>query len=427
MAFIHKHNSSGKTYTFYSDEITSTEKNIFTVLVGKNGSGKSRLLNSLVIRGIEERKYVLAFSNSMYHKFPQLNNDKTFGYLCYANNKNILKNYAYSNALHGLMDQELVHLAIEKQLFHNMPLMQFKEWNIQNLIPLLILKLKQDPHRAYLLEKVLDFLGFEKNIHITFNRNKKSSDIFINAFNEKMLAFQNKTENHEILKEIAINLYNNKLTDYYFPMARDLKTFSAVGYGIALDLWKIKKINFIKKGEKISYRDLSSGETSFLTLGLFLLIFLENDSIICVDEPEINLHPEWQSQVINFLNNVFQKFKQCHFFIATHAPQIISGANGENIYIHDLEKNINQNINNFRNRSSDFQLSKVFNFPGNNNEYLIRKLIVILNKLNTEENFHLDLESQELLKNLDILINNKKIHEDDKVFVLFSLIKSYRG
>jgi len=61
MAFIHKHNSSGKTYTFYSDEIISTEKNIFTVLVGKNGSGKSRLLNSLVMRGIEERKYVLAF------------------------------------------------------------------------------------------------------------------------------------------------------------------------------------------------------------------------------------------------------------------------------------------------------------------------------------------------------------------------------
>ena len=210
-------------------------------------------------------------------------------------------------------------------------------------------------------------------------------------------------------------------------MTRDLKTFSAVGYGIALDLWKIKKINFIKKGEKISYRDLSSGETSFLTLGLFLLIFLENDSIICIDEPEINLHPEWQSQVINFLNNVFQKFNQCHFFIATHAPQIISGASGENIYIHDLEKNINQNINNLRNRSSDFQLSEVFNFPGNNNEYLIRKLIVILNKLNTEDNFHLDLESQELLKNLDILINNKKIHEDDKVFVLFKLIKSYRG
>jgi len=40
MAFIHKHNSSGKTFTFYTDEITSKEKNIFTVLVGKNGCGK---------------------------------------------------------------------------------------------------------------------------------------------------------------------------------------------------------------------------------------------------------------------------------------------------------------------------------------------------------------------------------------------------
>ncbi|MDV2470042.1 AAA family ATPase [Acinetobacter chinensis] len=427
MAFIRDHDSSGKKYTFYTDTVISENKNIFTVLVGKNGSGKSRLLNSLVMRGIDEKKYVLAFSNSMYHKFPQLNNDKTFGYLCYANNKNLIKNYAYCNALHGLIDQELIHLAIEKLLFHEFPLMQFKEWNIQTLIPLLILKLKQDPNRAQLLEKILDFLGFEKNIHITFNKNKKLSEIFINAFNNQIFSFHDKTDNHEILKEIAINLCNNKLTDYYFPMAQNIKTFSAVGYGIALDLWKIKRINFIKKGEKISYRDLSSGETSFLTLGLFLLIFLENDTIICIDEPEINLHPEWQSQVINFLNSIFQNFNLCHFFIATHAPQIISGANGENIYIHDLEKNINQNINNFRNRSSDFQLSEVFNFPGNNNEYLIRKLIVILNKLNIEESYHLDSESQELLKNLEILIKNKKIHEDDKVFILFNLIASYRG
>lgn len=143
MPFINTHESSGKTYTFYNDNNLSDSSNIFTVLVGKNGSGKSRLLNSLVMKGIDERKYVLAFSNSMYHKFPQLNNNKTFGYLCYANNKTVNRNYAYCNALHGLIDQELVHLAIEKQLFESFPLMQFKEWNIQNLIPLLILKLKK--------------------------------------------------------------------------------------------------------------------------------------------------------------------------------------------------------------------------------------------------------------------------------------------
>ena len=72
MTFIHTHESSGKKYTFYDKKLSSNTNNIFTILVGKNGSGKSRLLNSLIMRRLKDEKYVLAFSNSMYHKFPQL-------------------------------------------------------------------------------------------------------------------------------------------------------------------------------------------------------------------------------------------------------------------------------------------------------------------------------------------------------------------
>lgn len=78
-------------------------------------------------------------------------------------------------------------------------------------------------------------------------------------------------------------------------------------------------------------------------------------------------------------------------------------------------------------QQSHFQLSEVFNFPGNNNEYLIRKLIIILNKFNTEIDFHLDDESIALLEHLEKLIKYEKIDKEDKVFILFDLIASYRG
>ena len=156
-------------------------------------------------------------------------------------------------------------------------------------------------------------------------------------------------------------------------------------------------------------------------------IFLENDSLVCIDEPEINLHPEWQNQVLNFLNSVFSNFENCHFFIATHAPQIVSGTDYLHTYIHNLEKNETYSIDHFKNRSSDFQLSEIFNFPGNNNEYLIRKLIIILNKFNIEIDFHLDDESKALLEHLEKLIKHEKIDKEDKVFILFNLIASYRG
>lgn len=426
MTFIHTHESSGKKYTFYDKKLSSNTNNIFTILVGKNGSGKSRLLNSLIMRRLKDEKYVLAFSNSMYHKFPQL---RTYGskYYCYANYQGLQKNFSYCDALNKLIDYKLIEILDQKNLFDVSPILQYKDWSIRTLIPLLMLKLKQDPIREHLLDKILLFLDFDKNLHITFNKNKKNSDFFMGTYNNNLLYFENKTENHEILKQIYLNLCDSKLTDYYFPLASNLKSFSFLSYGIALGLWNIKKIDFTKKNHKVSYRDLSSGETSFLTLGLFLLIFLENDSLVCIDEPEINLHPEWQNQVLNFLNSVFSNFENCHFFIATHAPQIVSGTDYLHTYIHNLEKNETYSIDHFKNRSSDFQLSEIFNFPGNNNEYLIRKLIIILNKFNIEIDFHLDDESKALLEHLEKLIKHEKIDKEDKVFILFNLIASYRG
>ena len=59
--------------------------------------------------------------------------------------------------------------------------------------------------------------------------------------------------------------------------------------------------------------------------------------------------------------------------------------------------------------------------------HLIRKLIIILNKLNTEIDFYLDEESKTLLEHLRKLIKYEKIDKEDKVFILFNLIDSYRG
>ena len=68
-----------------------------------------------------------------------------------------------------------------------------KDWSIRTLIPLLMLKLKQDPIREHLLDKILLFLDFDKNLHITFNKNKKNSDFFMGTYNNNLLYFENKT------------------------------------------------------------------------------------------------------------------------------------------------------------------------------------------------------------------------------------------
>ncbi len=98
----------------------------------------------------------------------------------------------------------------------------------------------------------------------------------------------------------------------------------------------------------------------------------------------------------------------------------------KNSFILDLTNNSLKTIESFKNRSSDFQLSEVFNFPGKNNEYLIRKLILLLNKLNNEEDFILNTESNNFLKHINKLLKEEKIDQEDKVRILFNLVNSYR-
>lgn len=72
------------------------------------------------------------------------------------------------------------------------------------------------------------------------------------------------------------------------------------------------------------------------------------------------------------------------------------------------------------NRSADFQLTEVFSAPGNNNEYLLRKILIILNKLNTnmllsEDENH----TKELVKKL---YYEEKFQEHDKVKTLIEVL-----
>ena len=56
---------------------------------------------------------------------------------------------------------------------------------------------------------------------------------------------------------------------------------------------------------------------------------IEDNSLILIDEPEISLHPNWQMQFMDVLNNVFENFKTCHFIIASHSHFLVSDLENE--------------------------------------------------------------------------------------------------
>lgn len=165
----------------------------------------------------------------------------------------------------------------------------------------------------------------------------------------------------------------------------------------------------------------SSGELSLLFTMSSIAGEIQDSSLILIDEPEISLHPEWQLSFLSLLTDVFSNYKACHFIIATHSPNIISSLPENNAYIVNIETDRTKLMTSklYHNRSADFQLAKVFNSPGNNNEYLLSQVIEVLDNLCKSKEF--DNESLTTAKWL--LTFENKLEDDDKVKTLLNILK----
>lgn len=71
---------------------------------------------------------------------------------------------------------------------------------------------------------------------------------------------------------------------------------------------------------KVTVYDLSSGEKQVLLIMLKVLLQNEKDYIVFMDEPEISLHIDWQSDLIDKVRILNPN---CQLIIASHAPSLI--------------------------------------------------------------------------------------------------------
>ncbi len=92
-------------------------------------------------------------------------------------------------------------------------------------------------------------------------------------------------------------------------------------------------LHFLKNdGTPVHVNSLSGGERSYIILladlARRLQVFApgkrleEISAIVLIDEIELNLHPAWQSEIVPALTAVF---RACQFIVTTHSPQVLSG------------------------------------------------------------------------------------------------------
>ncbi len=128
---------------------------------------------------------------------------------------------------------------------------------------------------------------------------------------------------------------------------------------------------FVKKdGTPVYVGSLSSGERSFIVLLADLArrvqVFEpgkpldEIAAIVLIDEIELNLHPAWQSEIVPMLAEVFAA---CQFIVTTHSPQVLSGVESRQVRILESDASGTMKVStplSTRGRTSNYLLEGVF-------------------------------------------------------------------
>ena len=99
--------------------------------------------------------------------------------------------------------------------------------------------------------------------------------------------------------------------------------------GLLTDLLSLAEviINKIRSGETFSIYELSSGEFHMFTTIMGIGFTLVDSAVLLIDEPENNLHPQWQRDLMSSVYDICEKvMTEGHLIVSTHSPLIVGSA-----------------------------------------------------------------------------------------------------
>lgn len=284
---------------------------------------------------------------------------------------------------------------------------------------------------------ILSYLGFIPYLDFKFSldpvvgsykKNAIYAEHYVqqNSVSHMQQSLESNYDLSEKLNRFSALVNNKSGTRFEIDLSDSYWRYRHEGFYDAIDLLKaglvrVSDISLIMKDgkKKLRLSQASSGQQCMLTMILGIAGAIKDGSLICIDEPEISLHPRWQSDIVNQLQLVFSDYRGCHFVIATHSPQIVSGLTALNGFVLNLEEKKLYHSEEYAKRSADFQLAEIFNAPGYNNEYLIRLALTLLTKISSREILTVD----DKLK-IDWLVETKKyLSDNDPVYHLINQVQ----
>lgn len=357
-------------------EINFDEEQLTTVLIGHNGTGKSNLIEAIVIifRNLDlgkppEFSYGLTYycrnnriqikaeaDKKLNHTGVTVNGKNiSFSKFVKFSDKRYLPNYVFAY-YSGHSNRLESHFDVHQKNFYK-DLLQNKEKPLRPLfytrlihsqfVLLSYFSFSDEKSREF-LKKYLDIAGLESVLFILKKPPWKSKDGdkrfwnargvvqgFLSILYDQALAPIYKTErismeynkkrnqdhlylfipNEESLKNIAQIYGNNR----EFFKVLESTYISDLIYEVQI---KVKKIN---SNDIIMFKELSEGEQQLLTVLGLLKFTKDEESLFLLDEPDTHLNPAWKLGYLNLLEEVVGKQETSHILICTHDPLLIGG------------------------------------------------------------------------------------------------------
>lgn len=441
---------NGKLMRFAGNSV-ELPGNVFTVIVGKNGTGKSRLLNGIVRN---------------YARFHDEFNHKARRYFSYPDDPCVVHNNWQPSVIIATSTSPFDRFPVDRYqtrdvFYRYLGIRGITGTNLSlnffvRTISALISSVSRDSEHASSVMGALSYLGYYPQIQARFVSELPLRAIAEAIENPDPLAylydFQSSRStrrpisysseisyrsSHEFRKtlvrglEIMSNSFKKPRIDITIDRngAFDSERREFLDYSIAslieVGILRLHDIGLRKVDDDIVFRinEASSGEQCVVMAFLGIASHIQDGALICIDEPEVCLHPEWQERYIGLLISTFSRFKNCHFVIATHSPQIISNLGNYNCYVLDIESGECREGSDLNKRSADFQLAETFSSPGYKNEYLTRELIAALGSVSKQ-----GVISNEQRKLFDSLLKlYPKINDGDPVRRLMDMLKAAIG
>ncbi|KGJ87630.1 ATP-binding protein [Colwellia psychrerythraea] len=456
-----------KRYNLVNDNV-DIDSNVFSAIIGINGAGKSRLLHRIIDSTIKvnnnfERKEI---PNYFTNHIEVINDSKQINIYSRVNSKFSVLGDQNKNYFRHKLNSKLIAATTspfdkfpvenkitstykhhDEDLYHYIGLrISENSYNKSNFINLLVRSfLKQGV--TEIQNRVLNLLKYQNYYDIKFKTKFTSSELIELENSNSSFSIINKSPNvldvfYKLLERRYPTLFKkvqhkSKLLDdilhsvlccsreleYGISSIDNLPQDKSFMLTFLLDLGiiQIKNVCLMNNGgEPVNLSEASSGEQCVLLTILNISGVIKDNSVICIDEPEISLHPHWQKEFMPMLMFCFKDFKHCHFIVATHSPLIVSTMKGPNCFILNMEVTKPVLAEQYVQKSVDYQLAELFNSPGFNNEYLNRVVVSLLSSLS--RNGKLDKEQRNQSKML--LKLNNSLDDGDTVKELIQVLKA---